>query len=210
MRQNSASRGRPAQFDRQSVIDAVMLLFWERGYEGTSMPELEQRTGLNRSSLYNSFGSKPQLFALALDRYAQRAADEMLRPLEKGNAGLADLLAFLTALRTHIASAGVPDGCLMLNSMIEFGGSDAAIRRQTERYLARMGRAFALTLDRAGARKEIARGHRAERVHALLGLIMGILVAVRARMPRSSVNAMLSAAETLVEAWSLPGGRRRP
>ena len=53
--------GRPKGYDRETVLLAARDLFWEQGYERTSIADLEERTGLNRSSLYTEFGSKRQL-----------------------------------------------------------------------------------------------------------------------------------------------------
>ncbi len=65
-------------FDRERVIEDVMELFWRKGYNGTSMQDLVDVTGLNRSSFYNSFGDKFSLFEEAL-QYYQRQQDEFLQ-----------------------------------------------------------------------------------------------------------------------------------
>jgi len=66
------------KFDRVQVIENVMELFWRKGYNGTSMQDLVEVTGLNRSSFYNSFGDKFSLFSEALSYY-QNKQNEMLR-----------------------------------------------------------------------------------------------------------------------------------
>ena len=63
---------RPKGYDRDAVLTAARDLFWEQGYEAVSVADLEQRTGLNRSGIYQEFGSKHGLFAAALDCYADR------------------------------------------------------------------------------------------------------------------------------------------
>ncbi|MEO6714384.1 MAG: helix-turn-helix domain-containing protein, partial [Mycobacteriales bacterium] len=64
--------GRPREFDMATALDAAVDVFWERGYESTSVADLEIATGLSRSSLYQAFGSKRTLYQASLDRYKER------------------------------------------------------------------------------------------------------------------------------------------
>ena len=61
--------GRTRQFDEDEALDRAMEVFWRRGYEGATLPELTAAMGINRPSLYAAFGNKEQLFRKALDRY---------------------------------------------------------------------------------------------------------------------------------------------
>lgn len=61
--------GRPREFDIDKAIERAMVLFWRKGYEGTSLTDLTQALGLTRPSLYAAFGSKEGLFRKALERY---------------------------------------------------------------------------------------------------------------------------------------------
>src|SRR3954447_26234557 len=64
------------QFDTDTVLDAAMIQFWRAGYADTSVDDLSRATGLNRSSIYSSFGDKDTLFLRCLDRYAARNGDK--------------------------------------------------------------------------------------------------------------------------------------
>src|ERR1700691_5177866 len=105
--------GRPISFDKDAALEAAMLLFWERGYEGTSMADLTQTMGLNPSSIYAAFGDKHALFQLAVQRYmemrAQYAGKALEEPtLEKFVRALFDnTVAFLT-------TPGHPPTCMTL------------------------------------------------------------------------------------------------
>jgi len=68
---------RPKGYDRDAVLVAARDLFWEQGYERASIADLEKRTGLNRSSIYQEFGSKRELFSAALQCYADRVIAEI-------------------------------------------------------------------------------------------------------------------------------------
>src|SRR4051795_6273130 len=61
--------GRPREFDLEKALDAALRVFWHKGYEGATLPELTRAMGINRPSLYAAFGSKEQLFRKALERY---------------------------------------------------------------------------------------------------------------------------------------------
>jgi AcrR family transcriptional regulator len=105
--------GRPIGFDKDAALEAAMLLFWERGYEGTSMADLTHAMGLNPSSIYAAFGDKNALFSLAVKRYmdsrAQYATKALEEPtLEKVIRALFDnTVAFLTM-------PGHPPTCMTL------------------------------------------------------------------------------------------------
>ena len=75
--------GRPASFDKEAALDVAMHMFWERGFEGTSMADLSQAMGIHPSSIYAAFGDKQALFALAAKRYAEVPGQYMARALEQ-------------------------------------------------------------------------------------------------------------------------------
>jgi AcrR family transcriptional regulator len=113
MKTGNGKTGRPISFDKNAALEAAMLLFWERGYEGTSMADLTQTMGLNPSSIYAAFGDKHALFQLAVQRYmemrAQYAGKALEEPtLEKFVRALFDnTVAFLT-------TPGHPPTCMTL------------------------------------------------------------------------------------------------
>lgn len=113
MKTGVGKTGRPIGFDKDAALEAAMLLFWERGFEGTSMADLTQAMGLNPSSIYAAFGDKHSLFSLAVRRYletrAQYAAEALAEPtLDKVIRGLFEkTVSFLT-------TPGHPSTCMTL------------------------------------------------------------------------------------------------
>lgn len=83
MKTGNGKTGRPISFDRDAALEAAMLLFWERGYEGTSMADLTQAMGLNPSSIYAAFGDKHALFSAAVRRYMEIRAQYATKALEE-------------------------------------------------------------------------------------------------------------------------------
>jgi AcrR family transcriptional regulator len=83
MKTTNGKTGRPIGFDKGAALEAAMLLFWERGYEGTSMADLTQAMGLNPSSIYAAFGDKHALFQFAVERYLEMRAQYAGKALEE-------------------------------------------------------------------------------------------------------------------------------
>jgi AcrR family transcriptional regulator len=83
MKPGNGKTGRPIGFDRDAALEAAMLLFWERGYEGTSMADLTQAMSLNPSSIYAAFGDKHALFSAAVKRYMEIRAQYATKALEE-------------------------------------------------------------------------------------------------------------------------------
>jgi AcrR family transcriptional regulator len=113
MKTGNGKTGRPINFDKDAALEAAMLLFWERGYEGTSMADLKKAMGLNPSSIYAAFGDKQALFQLAVKRYIEKRAQYAGKALEEPTlervvrALFDSTVAFLTA-------PGHPPTCMTL------------------------------------------------------------------------------------------------
>src|SRR3954453_16019095 len=78
--------GRTRQFDADEALDRALDLFWARGYEGATLPELTEAMGINRPSLYAAFGNKEQLFRKALDHYRTGPQSCLTEALQKPTA----------------------------------------------------------------------------------------------------------------------------
>lgn len=173
-----------------------MRALWGKGYEASTVEDLTAATGLAASSLYAAFGSKRGVLEAALARY-DRDRDELLRPLEHGTEGLADLRCFLESVRRAVAG---PDGrgCFMVNTATEVAPHDPGIARLANRYRERVRDAIAATLTRAAARGEIPGWDVLGRARVLQSGVYGALVAARAGDP-AEARATLDALErTLV------------
>lgn len=110
---------RTQSFDTDEAVRRARDVFWRNGFSDTSLPDLERGTGLNRSSLYNVFGSKQGLYEAVLHDYLREVVTPGLRRFEHDVVGEGALRDYFTALRRAVAEhregAG-RDGCLLLNS----------------------------------------------------------------------------------------------
>ncbi|WP_421873737.1 TetR/AcrR family transcriptional regulator [Marinoscillum sp.] len=114
-------------FDRNQVIEDVMELFWQKGYNGTSMQDLVDVTGLNRSSFYNTFGDKFSLFKEALKHY-QKRQDEMLQGFVNGaQSPKGAIVALFKGISSDI-TGGNQKGCMLTSCTSELAGQDERVR----------------------------------------------------------------------------------
>lgn len=129
--------GRPAGFDRAEALDALLMLFWQRGYEGATQEAMLAATGLSSSSLYRTFGTKARTYEAVLQRYLE-VSDGMLGPLEQGTG----LPAFLDRLEGHLGGDNGSAGCLVVAAIQDPVNQDARVATLTSRHLDRMRRAI--------------------------------------------------------------------
>ncbi|MFH8486864.1 TetR/AcrR family transcriptional regulator [Streptomyces longisporoflavus] len=119
---------RPRTFDEERALDAAMRAFWVNGYEATSTQDLCDATGLGRSSIYNTFSSKHELFRRSLARYIDSMTAGQVEILEDTGR---PPMERLRALFAHIIDSefacredGHSIGCLTVNTTVELAGRD--------------------------------------------------------------------------------------
>jgi TetR/AcrR family transcriptional regulator, transcriptional repressor for nem operon len=192
---------RSRAFDREAVIEAVTHAFWETGFEGTPVSELERRTGLNRSSLYLAFGSKNELFVEALDRYTADVVDPLLSPLE-ADPGIAGIRAFFLRIRSILLGEMEegPSGCLMINTIAERSTTDEVLARRSISFRDRMANALIRALEHDLEDRDAATI--AQRAAMLLASVAGIWT--WARIDLSDAAAMCTSVADQVAAWLHP------
>ncbi len=199
---------RTPSFDHDSVIRAARTLFWASGYDNTSVPDLERATGLSRSSLYNTFGSKRGLYDAAVQSYLDEIVRPRLAPLTAATVPADAVLTYLVGLRdAFLRPDSLPsgNGCLLVNS----AGAPIAQDERAARVIA----AYHAELQSALARGISARQPAAEpeRVSLLADTVAGLVIAAFALVRVDSSQAVRSidaALELLGEELASSGSRR--
>jgi AcrR family transcriptional regulator len=173
--------GRHKGYDRDRALEAARDLFWERGYEATSITELEQRTGLNRSSLYQEFGSKHDLFEAALECYADRVITNVLAVLrDESQPGLDSVIALFREHAQLFLQAPVNvRGCLLVNTTAELAARDERVRPAAAGYRDRLRADFTAALSRAVDEGELEPALVESRAQILASALMGAWLTVR-------------------------------
>lgn len=176
---SSRRPGRPAQFDRDNAIAALLGLLWSKGYDAATQEEMLAATGLSSSTLYRSFGTKANILEAALARYLA-LLDEMFAPLEHGRRGVADVNAFLDHIRAQLDGPMSNAGCLVWNTMQNPINADPRIKTLTERHMQRLRRGLTAALQRAADAGELAPSAPKSLADALRAGVLGVQARGRA------------------------------
>ena len=116
---------RSKEFEENVVLDKAMKLFWEQGYEKSSMTDLVEHMGIHRRSLYDTFGDKHTLFLKAMDRFRDKVNAEIAGQVKRAKTATEALeLIFDFMINGNEDS---PSGCLMVNSAVELAMRDDAV-----------------------------------------------------------------------------------
>jgi AcrR family transcriptional regulator len=123
-----AVRGRPREFDRAAALRLAMELFWEHGYEGTSVGDLTARMGIRPPSLYAAFGSKETLFREAVALYEDMEGEPAMQALRDAPTAIAGIEAMLRANVRSYTMPGRPTGCMVVLAATTYTPSTEGIR----------------------------------------------------------------------------------
>lgn len=117
------------QFDRADVLSRAMMVFWRRGYEATSIRDLVKATGINRGSIYATFGDKKGLFLAVLDHYGEKVGKPLMAELSDPDPRRAVERMFDSIIK-RTSDSRLPRGCLNTNTSLECPVSGDEISRK--------------------------------------------------------------------------------
>lgn len=198
-----ADRGRPRAFDRNAALRRAMDLFWARGYEGTTIGDLTAAMGINRPSLYASFGCKEALFEEAVTLYDAVEGAAAQLAFAAAPTAFQAVEALLRINARAYAEADKPPGCMVVLSALLGPPDNAGIRdflarnrRASEAQLkARLDRGIADgDLDPATDTAKLARFYTA--------VLQGLSIQARDGADTAALNAVVDAA---MAAWTVAG-----
>ena len=188
------SPGPAKSFDTDHALEQARDVFWRRGYDGTSVSELESVLGVGRKSLYDTFGSKRELYLRALEQYTDSVIERICRGLQDPRYGpMQNLERVLDRLQKHHTSTS-SRGCFLGVAMAQADLDDAELAKLLRGYLARMERAFERTIRSAQSEGSIDADARAKDVaRNLVALTQGMALMgrVTASVPRAIVRSAL-------------------
>ena len=186
-------------FDVDVTLDKAMRLFWARGFEATSMEDLVQGMGINRGSIYSTFGDKRQLFIAALNRYNVKFRKAQLAALEEEKSPSAAIKALFDTWIERAMSDSTNSGCFLTNTALELAAHDEEIgeivsknQYEIEKFFQRMIRKG----KQAGEIPDDVSPTKASQ--SLLATLIGLLVLSRSRPDRRLLKSAADGAMAIL------------
>lgn len=157
MNADAPAPGRPRAFNEETVLDRAAEVFWQRGYEGASLSALTDAMGINRPSLYATFGSKEQLFKRSFARYHDKQVATARAALDQPTA-YASIEAFLRSSADGLTADTHPPGCLSIQGGLACAPENARISEALAAGRAATEGALQERLSRAAAEGDLPDG----------------------------------------------------
>lgn len=190
--------GRPLEFNPEVALEAAMQLFWCQGYESSSLQALLNTMGLSKSSFYQTFKSKHQLFQSSIHLYQQMLTDELRAQLKECGSGRLFITTLFYSVANETSGPNARRGCLLMNTASEFAQSDAKIAELTASSIERCIDVFEIAVQQAQQQGEISNTQEARALATyLVSSMSGVKNMVKAGADRETVkrivNIMLTA-----------------
>ena len=191
---------RPREFQEDKALEKAMLLFWEKGYEATSLSDLTTSMGIQKPSIYAAFGDKKDLFEAALRKYIHEHATFIRRHLQSGSSVKE---AIHTLFQEIVAQAYQDDrkrGCFCINTMVELAPHEPRFEVLTREHQLYLTVIFQETIERGKKAGELQAHINAKALaNTLVVSLIGLTVMMKSRPDRTFVDQSVETVMQLLE-----------
>lgn len=191
---------RTREFDEEKVLDAAMQLFWEKGYEATSISDLTTRMGIQRPSIYSAFGDKKELFETALRKYTMSRASDVRARLQSHSSVKEAFLTFFEHVVAEEYAVDRSRGCFCINTMVELAPHDEKFEILTREHQMYLAVIFQETIERGIQSGELEADIDARSLsQALILSLIGLTVMLKSRPQQAFVDNAIKATLALLK-----------
>ncbi|MFI5679150.1 TetR/AcrR family transcriptional regulator [Streptomyces cellulosae] len=192
---------RTKEFDPEAALQSAIELFWQRGFEATSMSDLVEHLGIGRASIYATFGSKHELYLRALDRYGETHDPQLLRELSQPGPALPAVRAVVRRFAAEAAAEKSRlTGCFVTNTAAELAPHDTTAARRVELSWEHIETLLHSALVRAQAQSELPEDRDPQALaRMLLVLMQGLRVVGKASTDPARVRDAAEQALALLD-----------
>jgi len=150
---------RPVEFDEDKVLTNAMEQFWKEGYEASSVRKLLDCTGINRGTLYNSFGDKDTFFRTCVEHYNMIVQKQIESSLKDENLSCWNAIeAYFEETISNVSQKQRAMGCMLVNSLCESVNQNRVLRKLVRDSLMLIRKEFLVRLSEAKANKKLKKG----------------------------------------------------
>ncbi|MFF2887973.1 TetR/AcrR family transcriptional regulator [Paenibacillus sp. NPDC057967] len=192
---------RQREFDTEKALDAAMRIFWEKGFEASSLRDLTSGMGIQRPSLYSAFGDKQELFEAALRRYNAWHASQVRSQLQRGasvKAAFRELFELIGVEENK--RSDIHRGCFCINTMVELAPHDskfAVLTREHQMYLAAI---FQEVIEHGQQTGEVSETLHAEALaQSLVVSMIGLTVMVKSKPDDAFIRQSIAMTLSLLD-----------
>jgi len=188
---------RPRSFNPDEALDLARDVFWQKGFQGTSLDDITAATGLAKPSLYAAFGDKNALFLKVLDRYHERIIANAERVLNDGPSARDAIERWLTGFVPFCSGVRGSRGCLSINTAADGASEQKEIRKKVERFNRKLEE---LLRNRLRAdRTQFSDAFDPDSVaHTIMAIYLGLMVMAKDAPDAARVRATLNQAMKLL------------
>ena len=174
---------RKREFDKDNVIAQAMLVFWEKGYEATSVHDLKQAMGISTSSMYETFNDKRGIFLEALAHFCELERQQLTELAQETTSDLQLVERIFDSIEQIAQNTSENYGSLAFNAMVEFGTRDTDVTEVIFNHYFAIAEIIAEVLTKSQTTDNITRQHQPLHLaHLILSTLHG-LVAVKGAKP---------------------------
>jgi TetR/AcrR family transcriptional repressor of nem operon len=188
---------RPRSFNPDEALDLARDVFWEKGFQGTSLDDITAATGLAKPSLYAAFGDKNALFLKVLDRYHQRIVAGAERTLNEGASAREAIERWLTSFVPFCSGARGIRGCLSVNTTADGVSDQKQVRERVEGFNRKLEQLLRNRL-RADRAQFSATFDPDATAHTIMAIYLGLMVMAKDAPAAARVRATLNQAINLL------------
>lgn len=188
---------RPIEFDKTVALEKAMDVFWEKGFQATSLQDLISSMGLSKSSFYQAFKSKHELFAATLDYYTDRMVSSMSDTIGSTASGFEFIEQIFTEIVEQAPLKSSQKGCFLMNTASEFAQSNSQIAGLTKSGMKKVELVFIGAIKQSQNIGEISLDKSAETLaNFLICNMSGLKTMVKAGIKRDTLRPIVT---TIIE-----------
>ncbi len=191
--------GPDKQFDRNATLKKALEVFWAKGFAATSMQELVSKMGINRASMYQTYGNKQALYIAAIDQYIENTLAHVRQELDSPGLPLDKLHKLLRQFVIGSIKNNM-SGCLVNNAAVELGPYDKDIAKKARFFWGEFESMFNELLKQAVEKGEIKRDIDTAKYALLINTtLQGLMVKTKSNTPKKEILGSLDTLFSLVK-----------